>query len=145
MSNMEELDRRIAEFKKQLIDDGLLRKDWAAWDAEHERGGSWASRADTTGMGPKEGQKATTAGVRSDIKEAGINARVSMQPGGDGIRVDTPTYEAQFSHDEQKMIGRIADAHGLAAVRGQGIDTTHDVHGHGFTLHSGYDTSKNNV
>lgn len=70
--------------------------------------------------------KEMTAHIRGRIKKAGIRARVKMNqplkgwPGG--ITIDTPTFEAEFTADEARVIAEIAIANGLTKTRGMPID-----------------------
>lgn len=60
-----------------------------------------------------------TAHIRGRIKEAGIKARVSNNPGcAFGIRVENVKFGLEFTEAEQATILNIAVVNGLTAVRG---------------------------
>jgi hypothetical protein len=62
--------------------------------------------------------------IRGRLKAAGINARCSCSEscGVQYIRVNPPTYEAEFSDAEQATILVIADCNHLTLSRGAAID-----------------------
>ena len=63
---------------------------------------------------------AKTKHIRGRLKAAGVKAKcrcfVACQT--QCIVINPPTYEAEFSHEEQRAILQIADCNGLTLARG---------------------------
>jgi hypothetical protein len=68
--------------------------------------------------------KELTAHFRSRLKASSVKAccRMDVNCGDKTIIIDVPSYEATFSHDEQRTILDIAIANGLTLSRGFAID-----------------------
>ena len=67
---------------------------------------------------------AFTAHIRRRIQQAGIKARCRylISNGDVVVQVNVPSYEAEFSEEEQKTIRRIALVNHMTWVRGEPID-----------------------
>jgi uncharacterized protein YxjI len=75
-------------------------------------------------------QKEMTAHIRKRIKVAGIKAKVSMK--GNTISINVPTYESEFSIDEQKQIKHIAICNKLTSINSFPIDIDRHTNPHSF-------------
>lgn len=80
-------------------------------------------------------RKDMTAHLRTRIAAKGIKARVRMCPAGKSIQVFPPSFEAEFTHDEQRFIRALAVANKMTLVRGLPIDIERMTDPHGMEFH----------
>lgn len=77
--------------------------------------------------------KEMTAHIRKRIKVAGINAKIRMASGNE-IVISAPTYDYDFSEDEQRAIRHIAQCNNLTLVRGMRVNVEQMTNPHGFNF-----------
>ena len=80
MTDLNELDARIAKFKKQLEDDGVLTKDWALWDAEHQGDHDKAydkAYSQANGYAEHVGRVFSDSGETRDPKDTAAGMRIA--------------------------------------------------------------------
>lgn len=80
-----------------------------------------------------ETHKRLTKHFRNRLKAAGIKAgcRAFVSCGVQYIQINTPTYEALFTEQQQREILTIAKVSGLTLSRGMEINTEQMTYGHG--------------
>jgi len=79
--------------------------------------------------------KAKGESLREKLKESGIKAKLKVFPGNMEIIVSTPTYEAEFTPEQQKAIQSMAIAHGLTYAMGTQIDPNRTTNPKSYNLY----------